>query len=129
MLRIVWPLQVSAPSLSTFVFKWVPPHAAVGVGTVEGTPKDRMCAGALDAWNRELLVRINSANRVFLTPLTTLSGATAGEFCIRVCLVSSRTTSRHATHAVEDIAAACGAVSEAYQAGYPPWDFAAGRSS
>lgn len=95
--------QLHKPQLSTFVFKWEPQRG-----------DDRsLTPSQLDDWNRQFLVRINSYNRVFLTPLATVTGRPeGGEFCVRMCLVSARITTAHVQAAVEDIAAAAAWVTQ-----------------
>ena len=86
-LRLVPGLElVTEPVLSLFTFRARPPG-------LEGD--------ALDAFNRELLTRVNAKQRVFLTGTTLPLG-----FVIRVCVLSFRTHREHLDACVEDVRAA-----------------------
>jgi aromatic-L-amino-acid/L-tryptophan decarboxylase len=78
------------PALSLLVFRYEP----------AGVP-----AAGLDALNRDILRRVNAANRVHLSGTTTRDG-----FVIRACVLSFRTHRAQIDALVEDLAAAKRAV-------------------
>jgi len=74
---------VAAPQVTVVAWRWAPANVAEG---------DR------DELNRELMRRVNSRNRVYLT-----STRLGGKFVIRICVLSFRTHADRMEAALEDI--------------------------
>jgi len=77
---------IAEPELSLLAFRAKPP------GVEEG--------GALDAFNRKLLARVNARQRVLLT-----GTSAGGRFALRICVLSFRTHRDRVEAALEDIEA------------------------
>jgi aromatic-L-amino-acid decarboxylase len=83
---------VDEPQLSVVAFSYRPRRA--GIGHVTGTGAD------IDAFNAELLRRVNARARVHLS-----STRLAGRFVLRICVLSFRTHADRVAMALEDLRA------------------------